>query len=143
MQMKGAHNSKKALLIISDGVDNRSRYDLKEILSAINESNVEIYTLGFSSNTPITPEESEGPSNLKELCELSGGHSITTNRLDNLLREAAKLRMEIRKQYLLGFYSSNATRDHQWKTIRVKVEYKHGNGPYKVFTRSGYWAPGP
>jgi Ca-activated chloride channel family protein len=143
MQMKGAHNSKKALLIISDGGDNRSRYDLKEIRSAIRESDVEIYAIGFSSDTPVTPEESEGLSNLKELCELSGGHSAITSRLDGLIREAANIGMEIRKQYLLGFYSSNATRDRKWRTIRVKVEYKHGNGPYKVFTRSGYWAPGP
>jgi len=143
MQMKGAHNSRKALLIISDGEDNSSRYDLKEIRSAIKESDVEIYAIGFSSDTPVTPEESEGLSNLKELCELSGGHNAITSRLDGLIREAANIGMEIRKQYLLGFYSSNAARDRKWRTIRVKVEYKHGNGPYKVFTRSGYWAPGP
>src|ERR1700735_62073 len=73
-QMKGAHNTKKALLIISDGGDNHSRYSVNDVKNFVKEADVQIYSMGiFEAGGGSTQEELEGPSLLTEMCDLTGG----------------------------------------------------------------------
>jgi Ca-activated chloride channel homolog len=141
-QMKGAHNDKKALLIISDGGDNHSRYSVNDVKNFVKEANVQIYSMGiFESGGGATQEELEGPSLLTEMCDLTGGRLFRVNSLDELPDVATKIGMELRNQYILGYKPSNKTTDGHWRKIKVKVHPPRGLPPLNVFARTGYFGP--
>ena len=108
-QMKGAHNTKKALLIISDGGDNHSRYSETEIRKFVQEADVQIYAIGlFEPDGGPTPEEREGPGLLGDLTEMTGGRTFAVQNLNDLPDIATKISMELRNQYVLGYRPSHA-----------------------------------
>src|SRR5713101_848788 len=78
-QMKGARNTKRALLIISDGGENHSRYNEVDIRNFVKESDVQLYAIGIyePGGSRPTPEEEEGPALLNEMCEMTGGGTFT------------------------------------------------------------------
>ena len=143
-QMKKARNPRKAILIISDGGDNNSRYTESEIKNAVREADVQIYGIGIFE--PIgsrgrTPEESMGPSLLSEVAELTGGRSYNVENLNELADIAAKIGIELRNQYVLYYSSSNQTRDGKYRHVNVKLVQPRGLPPLKAFFRLGYYAP--
>ena len=141
-QMKGAHNTKKALLIISDGGDNHSRYSVNDVKNFVKEADVQIYSMGiFEAEGGATQEELEGPSLLTEMCDLTGGRLFRVNSLDELPDVATKIGMELRNQYILGYKPSNKTTDGHWRKIKVKVHPPRGLPPLNVFARTGYFGP--
>src|SRR5580698_1977777 len=98
-QMKKARNPRKAILIISDGGDNSSRYTSSEVKNAVREADVQIYGIGIfepMSARGRTPEESMGPSLLSEVAELTGGRSYNVENLNELADIAAKIGIELR-----------------------------------------------
>jgi Ca-activated chloride channel homolog len=143
-QMKKAHNPRKAILIISDGGDNNSRYTESEIKNAVREADVQIYGIGIFE--PIgsrgrTPEEQMGPSMLNEVAELTGGRSYSVENLNELADIAAKIGIELRNQYVLYYSSSNQARDGKYRHVNVKLVQPRGLPPLKAFFRLGYYAP--
>jgi Ca-activated chloride channel homolog len=142
-QMRGAHNAKRALLIISDGGDNHSRYNESDIRNFVKESDVQIYAMGVFSpvGSRPTPEEVEGPSLLGELCDLTGGRVFPVDSLDALPDIATKIAMELRNQYVLGYKPSNKTKDGRWRKIKVRMRPPRGLPPLNVYSRTGYFAP--
>jgi Ca-activated chloride channel family protein len=143
-QMRGAHNGKKALLIISDGGDNHSRYNEGDIKNYVKESDVQIYAIGIYdpvSSRSRTPEELSGPSLLSELTEMTGGRAFPVENLNDLPDTAAKIGMELRNQYVLGYKPSNRTRDAKWRKIKVKLHAPKGLPPLNVYAKTGYYAP--
>jgi Ca-activated chloride channel homolog len=141
-QMKGAHNSKKALLIISDGGDNHSRYSVNDVKNFVKEADVQIYSMGiFEAGGGGTQEEMEGPSLLTEMCDLTGGRLFRVNSLEELPDVATKIGMELRNQYILGYKPSNKAADGRWRKIKVKVHPPRGLPPLNVFARTGYFGP--
>ncbi len=142
-QMKGAHNAKKALLIISDGGDNHSRYNVTDVRNFVKEADVQIYSMGLFEGfgNAGTPEERDGPALLEELCDLTGGRMFRVEGLDNLPDVATKIGMELRNQYILGYKPSNKTADGRWRKIKVKVHPPRGLPPLNVFARTGYFGP--
>ncbi|HEX4002736.1 MAG TPA: VWA domain-containing protein [Candidatus Acidoferrales bacterium] len=142
-QMRGAHNARKALLIISDGGDNHSRYSENEIRKFVREADVQIYAIGlFEPDGGPTPEERGGPSLLEDLTEMTGGREFTVHNLNELPDIATKISMELRNQYVLGYRSANGTHDGSWRKIKVKLRPPKGLPPLTVFAKSGYFAPG-
>jgi len=142
-QMKGAHNSKKALLIISDGGDNHSRYNVTDVRNFVKEADVQIYSMGLFEGfgNAATPEERDGPALLEELCDLTGGRMFRVEGLDDLPDVATKIGMELRNQYVLGYKPSNKNPDGHWRKIKVKVHPPRGLPPLNVFARTGYFGP--
>lgn len=142
-QMKGAHNSKKAILIISDGGDNHSRYSINDVRNFVKEADVQIYAMGLFEGPGYraTPEEAEGPSLLTEMCDLTGGRLFQVNSLDELPDVATKIGMELRNQYILGYKPSNHKPDGRWRKIKVKIHPPRGLPPLNVFARTGYFGP--
>jgi Ca-activated chloride channel homolog len=143
-QMKKARNPRKAILIISDGGDNNSRYTESEIKNAVREADVQIYGIGIFE--PIgsrgrTPEEQMGPSLLNEVAELTGGRSYNVENLNELADIAAKIGIELRNQYVLYYSSSNQARDGKYRHVTVKLVQPRGLPPLKAFFRLGYYAP--
>lgn len=140
-KMKDAHNSKKALLIISDGGDNRSRYTENEIKSMVKEADVQIYAIGIFTPNPSQPEEAAGPALLGDVTEVTGGRLFTINNPNELADVATKIGIELRNQYVLGYRPSNKTRDGRWRKIKVKLLPPKGLPHLNVFAKTGYYAP--
>lgn len=142
-EMRGAHNARKALLIISDGGDNHSRYSENEIRKFVRESDVQIYAIGiFEPGGGPTPEERAGPSLLEDLTQMTGGREFTVGNLNELPDIATKISMELRNQYVIGYRSSNKAHDGTWRKIKVKLRPPRGLPPLTVYAKSGYFAPG-
>lgn len=143
-EMRGARNTRKALLIISDGGDNHSRYSEENIRKFIQEADVEVYAIGlFEPNGEApTDEEKEGPELLANLTALTGGREFTVDRLDELPDTASKISMELRNQYVLGYRPSNRNRDGKYRRLKIKLSPPRGLPQLHVETKNGYFAPG-
>jgi Ca-activated chloride channel family protein len=145
-QMKGAHNTKKALLIISDGGDNHSRYTELDIRNYLREADVQLYAIGIydPAGSYATTEEAEGPGLLSELTEMTGGRTFTVREreLNELPDIATKISMELRNQYVVGYRPSNRARDGKWRKIKIRLRPPKGLPPLTVYTKNGYFAAG-
>lgn len=140
-KMKDAHNAKKALLIISDGGDNHSRYTENEIKSMVKEADVQIYAIGIFSPNPAQPEEVAGPALLGEISNVTGGRLFTISNPNELADVATKIGIELRNQYVLGYRPNNKTRDGHWRKIKVKLIPPKGLPHLNVYAKTGYYAP--
>ncbi len=140
-QMKNAHQQKKALLIISDGGDNHSRYTENEIKSLVKEADVQIYGIGIFDSAPATPEEKMGPVVLSEITDVTGGRTFTIDNPNELADVATKIGIELRNQYVLGYRPNRPARDGKWRKIKVKLNPPKGLPPLHVYAKTGYYAP--
>ncbi len=143
-EMKKAKNPRKALLIISDGGDNSSRYTETEIKNAVREADVQIFAIGIfesGANRGRTPEEAAGPSLLNELAEQTGGREYAVENVAELPDIAAKIGIELRNEYILGYTPKNRERDGKYRKVVVKLNQPRGLPPLKAYFRLGYYAP--
>jgi Ca-activated chloride channel family protein len=143
-QMRGAHNAKRALLILSDGGDNHSRYNENDIKRLVKEADTQLYAIGIYDPLGYrnrTPEELNGPSLLAEITELTGGRVFAVEHLNDLPDIASKIGMELRNQYVLGYRPSNHVHDARWRKIKVKLRAPKGLPPLSVYSKTGYYAP--
>ena len=139
-KMKDAHTNKKALLIISDGGDNHSRYTENEIKSMVKEADVQVYAIGLFSGGS-QPEEVAGPGLLSDVTEVTGGRMFTINNPNELADVATKIGIELRNQYVLGYRPKNKTKDGRWRKIKVKLLPPKGLPHLNVYSKTGYYAP--
>ena len=143
-EMKQARSSRKALLVISDGGDNHSRYTENEIKRAVKESDAQIYAVAVLeplASRGRTPEEAAGPSLLADLAEVSGGRMFSVESASELPDIAEKISIELRNEYVIGYKPSNLVRDGRWRRIKVKLDPPRGLPPLQVYARTGYYAP--
>ncbi len=140
-KMRQAKYPKKALLIISDGGDNHSRYTENEIKALVKEADVMVYAIGIYDHYFATPEESLGPQLLGEITELTGGRAFTVENPNDLADVATKIGVELRNQYVIGYRPSKEVRDGKWRKIKVKLLPPKGLPPLRVYARTGYYAP--
>jgi Ca-activated chloride channel family protein len=144
LQMKNARNSRKALVIVSDGGDNRSRLTRNELKGALLESDVQLYAMGiFGEDSAKRPEEElNGPQLLSELAEHTGGRCYPVAHLEDLVSVSSEIGKALRTQYLLGYAPTNQSRDGKYRHITVKLVDDHKPSPTTVSYRHGYYAPG-
>jgi Ca-activated chloride channel family protein len=140
-KMRQARYAKKALLIISDGGDNHSRYTENEIKALVKEADVMVYAIGIYDRYFPTEEERLGPQLLGEIAELTGGRAFTVENPNDLADVATKIGVELRNQYVLGYRPSKVVRDGKWRKIKVKLLPPKGLPPLRVYARTGYYAP--
>jgi Ca-activated chloride channel family protein len=140
-KMRQAKFAKKALLIISDGGDNHSRYTENEIKSLVKEADVMIYAIGIYDRYASALEERLGPQLLSDIAELSGGRAFTIDNPNDLADVATKIGVELRNQYVLGYRPAKVVRDGKWCKIKVKLLPPKGLPPLRVYARTGYYAP--
>jgi len=142
--MKKARNPRKAILIISDGGDNSSRYTESEVKNAVREADVQIYAIGIfepMASRGRTPEEMSGPALLGEISEQTGGRHFAVDNLSELPDVAAKIGIELHNQYVLGYTPKNAVRDGKYRRIQVRLVKTVGLPQLKAIFRTGYYAP--
>lgn len=143
-EMKKAHNPRKALLIISDGGDNSSRYNESDVKNAVREADVQIFAIGIFESMGTrgrTPEEAAGPGLLNELAEQTGGREYAVENVAELPDIAAKIGIELRNEYILGYTPKNRERDGKYRRVQVKLNQPRGLPPLKAYFRLGYYAP--
>jgi len=143
-EMKKARNPRKAILIISDGGDNSSRYTETEIKNAVRESDVQVYAIGIFESLGgrgRTPEEMMGPGLLNEMAEQTGGRAFPVENVAELPDIAAKIGVELRNQYVLYYSPKNIGRDGKYRHVNVKLVQPRGLPTLKAFYRLGYYAP--
>ena len=143
-EMKHSRHTRKALLVISDGGDNSSRYTSREIKDMVREADVQIYAIGIVE--PIaqrgrTPEEIAGPGLLDDIAQQSGGRMFEVQNLNELPDIAAKIGLSLRNEYLLGYAPSTEKRDGKYHRIQVKLTQLKGLPRLRASFRSGYYAP--
>jgi Ca-activated chloride channel family protein len=140
-KMRQAKYPKKALLIISDGGDNHSRYTEGEIKSLVKEADVMIYAIGLYDHYFQSQEEQLGPALLSDITELTGGRAFTIDNPNDLGDVATKIGIELRNQYVLGYRPMKPGHDGKWRKIKVKLIPPKGLPPLKVYAKTGYYAP--
>jgi Ca-activated chloride channel family protein len=140
-KMRQAKYPKKALLIISDGGDNHSRYTEGEIRSLVKEADVMIYAIGIYDRYASAVEERLGPQLLSDITELTGGRAFTIDNPNDLGDVATKIGVELRNQYVLGYRPTKVMHDGKWRKIKVKLLPPKGLPPLRVYARTGYYAP--
>jgi VWFA-related protein len=142
-EMKNSKKNRKALLIISDGGDNSSRYSETEVRNMVREGDTLIYAIGiyepFGARSRTT-EESLGPGLLSDLAEQTGGRSFPADTTE-LPDITAKIGIELRNRYVLGYTPTDRQRDGRYHRVQVKMIPPHGLPPLRAFWRLGYYAP--
>lgn len=144
VQMKHARHARKAIVIVSDGGDNRSRYTATQIENAMRESEVQIYSIGIFN--PLeqrnrVPEEKNGPQLLDDLAQDSGGKYFSVDNLDDLPAIGERIGEELRSQYLLGYSPAKLQRDGGYRQIRVTLATPAQSPGLEVRYRRGYYSP--
>jgi len=143
-EMRTARNAKRALLIISDGGDNNSRFNERDIKRLVREADTQLYSIGIFDAVEYrsrTVEELNGPSLLNEVTELMGGRAFTVENVNELPDIATKIGSELRNQYILGYRPSNKSHDARWRKIKVKMRAPKGLPPLSIYAKTGYYAP--
>ena len=140
-KMRDARHERKALLVVSDGGDNRSRYTEGEVRAQVREADVEIYSIGIFDPYAATPEERTGPQLLNDISEATGGRMFRVEDVDEMGDIAEKISTELRNQYVIGYRPNDLTRDGKWRKVKVKVNPPPGLPPLTAYARTGYYAP--
>lgn len=141
-KMKHAKYGKKALLIISDGGDNHSRYGENEIKSLARESDVMIYSIGIFDRYVPTQEEMYGPQLLSEIADPSGGQAYTIDNPNDMPAVARHIGIELRTQYVLAYRPQDPPRNGKWRKIRVKLLLPRRFPFLRAHAKTGYYGSG-
>lgn len=138
-KLRHGRHSRKALLIISDGQDNNSRHSIKELRNLIREADVQIYAIGITTLLADSLARF-GRSVLDEIAQVTGGRAFFPNayRETGIIEVCTRIALELRHQYTLGFYPTNAVPDTRWHKIKVRVNAPKGTGRVSLAHRRGY-----
>jgi Ca-activated chloride channel family protein len=148
-EMKRARHPRKAVLIISDGGENWSRHNFREIRNSLAEAGVQVYSLGvfdrnFSYKHPV--EERNGPQMLNILAAQTGVRGVSVDDLNDLPAISRRVSLALRSQYMLGYAPTDPTRDGRYRHVKVqvetvRVEAHEAVNRLHIDYRRGYYAP--
>ena len=138
---QGRHN-KRALLLISDGQDNSSRYSYGELRKLLKEADVQIYCIGIveMGGGAGSTLDLQGQSILEEIAQVTGGKAFFPRSAAELEDATTRIALELRHQYSIGYTPTNIKRDGRWHKIRVDVKPPRGLPKLSVRTKEGYYA---
>jgi Ca-activated chloride channel family protein len=141
-RIKEGTNPKKALLLITDGEDNRSRYNFSNIKEFVKEQDVQLYAIGIVDQwaSQFGPGAS-GRALIQELSELTGGRAFFPGSVYELEDICTKIAIELKNQYVLGYRSTNESPDGKWRQIRVRTTPPKGLPRLNVRAKTGYYGP--
>jgi Ca-activated chloride channel family protein len=134
-QANSAKNEKKALILITDGEDNSSRYSLSEVREAAKEADVQIYAVGQQGTLGY------GRSLIQGIVTLTGGRAFFPNSFNELDYYIDLIHSELRSQYVVGYNPTNKNHDGKWRKIQVKLDPPPGLPKLIVHAKEGYYAP--
>ncbi len=147
--LKLGSRDKKVMLVITDGEDNASHYTLEELIRYEQKSDAVIYTVGLlgsdESGSGLFKIHGGGTRQaakvLEKVAEASGGRAYFPRSLDEVEATCVQIARDIRNQYTLAYYPTNAKKDGTFRTVRVDATSPRGRARLLVRTRPGYYAP--
>lgn len=132
---------KKAMLIISDGQDNSSRYNFNEVRRLLKESDVTVYAVGIMDGHDAgSANGMQGQAFLDELASVTGGKSFYPQADVEMDEIFERIALELRHQYSIGFTPKDFAPDGKWHKTKVKVNPPRGLPRLTVRGREGYYA---
>lgn len=134
-EIKKSKAERKALILVSDGDDNNSRYSPGELKTVLQESEVLIYSVGMFGDDPTMTN----PGLMRGISEETGGRMFVAN--SGLPDIAAKISIDLRNRYLIGYNPTNPARDGLYHKVEVEMTPPRGLGKLKWYWRRGYYAP--
>lgn len=140
-KLRQAKYERKALLVISDGGDNRSRYTENELRRVVKESDVQLYSIGIFDQYAATTEEQLGPLLLTDICEMTGGRMFRVSDVGDMGDIAARISAELRNEYVIGYRPNSLKHDGNWRKLKVRLLPPPGLPLLAVHYRQGYYAP--
>jgi len=143
-EMKRAHNTRKAIIIISDGEDNSSHWTVSELKAAVREQDIQMYAIGITDAAAYNSSASSrltGAPLLKEIASQTGGRMFEVKKLDQLPNITGKIGAWLRNQYVLAYVPTHAERDGAYRKVELKVARPKGYPRLHAVWRQGYYAP--
>jgi Ca-activated chloride channel family protein len=137
-RMKKARNPRKALILVTDGGDNNSRYTLRELTALAAESDTQIFSICIFQN-PQTVEEADGPALLGKLAQSSGGIRYMIDDVNEMRKAFGLIGVTLHSQYVIGYYPPANAQDGKYHKIKVQLLAPPGLPRLLVFARSGYY----
>src|SRR5580704_9198838 len=142
-KLRGAHYARRALLIISDGGDNHSRYSEHDVKAAIREADVMVYAVGTYDRYVATQEEELGPELLQDMAAQTGGSAFSLSTANQMTAVTRTIGTQLRHQYMLAYQPQTPPHDGKWHKINVKLLLpKKLQYLFHVEVRTGYYAGG-
>jgi Ca-activated chloride channel family protein len=140
-KLKEGSNPKKALLLITDGEDNRSRYTFSNVREFVKEQDVQIYAIGIVSdfNSSLGGGRT-GRALIEELADITGGRAFFPDSVYELEDICMKIAVELKNQYVIGYKSTNESDDGKWRKINLKINAPKGLPRLNVRGKTGYYA---
>jgi Ca-activated chloride channel homolog len=139
---------KKAVVVITDGEDNGSYYTLDEMVAKVQESDVQVFSIGFLNEAPkksffgswskTAPEKAREA--LVKIAEETGGKAFFPDKVTDIHSIVADIAGELRSQYSIGYFSSNSARDGSFRRVKIELSGSKPEGN-QVRYRRGYYAP--
>jgi Ca-activated chloride channel family protein len=139
-RLRKAHNQRKALIVVSDGGDNNSRYNMRELANLAAEADAQIFTICLFGN-PRSPEELAGPALLDRLAHLSGGIHYMISDINNMKTAFARIGVTLHNEYMLGIYPADGAPSGKFRKLKVQVLAPAGIPRLQIYARSGYYVP--
>jgi Ca-activated chloride channel family protein len=135
---------RKALIVITDGVERNSSVKEKEVMEAVKEDEVQVYLVGFVDQEESFSMFGRSPAKrakqlMLRLAEDSGGRAFFPTDLREMPAIAAQIDEDLRAQYVISYYPSNERHDGTFRSVRVMVNPKD-NRKLIARTRQGYYA---
>jgi Ca-activated chloride channel homolog len=141
-KVKQGRHIRNAMLLISDGQDNSSRYTYGELRKLLKEAGVQIYCIGIVEMGGASGGtlDMQGQAILEEIAQTTGGKAFFPRSAAELEDATTRIALELRHQYSIGYNPTNVKRDGQWHKIRVNVKGPKGLSNLKVQHKEGYYA---
>ncbi len=139
-QIQKARNPRRALIVVSDGGENNSRFSLGELRKVAMEADVQIFSIGLHDR-PGTREEVEGAELLRELARASGGIHYPVHCAEEIAGAMAKIGIALHNQYVLGYYPPADAQAGKYRPITVQLCLPAGIPPLHIYARTGYYTP--
>jgi Ca-activated chloride channel homolog len=138
---QGRHN-RNAMLLISDGQDNSSRYTYGELRKILKEAGVQIYCIGIveMGGAAGGTLDMQGQAILEEIAQMTGGKAFFPRSPVELEEITTRIALELRHQYSIGYLPTNVKSDGEWHKIKVNVKGPKGMSNLKVQHKEGYYA---
>ena len=145
LEMKDAHYTRKAIIIISDGEDNASRWTVGQLKAAVREEDILIYSIRISESADAyvvyPPQRLTGSALLNEISSQTGGRLFEVTKLKQLPDIAEKIGGWLRNQYVLGYVPNQLAKDGSYRKVQLKLARPKGYPRMHAVWRQGYYAP--
>jgi VWFA-related protein len=145
--VKAGKKEKKAILLITDGEDNSSKYNLNKVVEALRQSKVTLYAIGLLEEDDQRgglfkkPPSKKAKDDLVHFAEITGGQAFFPKNLDEVEDITKRIAHDIRNHYTIGYTPTNAKLDGSWREISVKVNPPKNLGKITLRAKQGYYAP--